>query len=435
VVQNNELVVHIVFCIKISRDKGLFKHIFYIINIYYIMSTGTIPVGSNYGDYPYWNGSEYAVADTFVVLGQNAGQISQNGDCIAIGPSAGQYTQGVGGGSCIAIGMSAAQYNQSYDSIAIGMQSAQIGQAADSVAIGIQAAQFQQGYDSVAIGTQSGQSGQGNLSVAIGYQAGQVSQLYESVAIGYQAGQNAQQGGVAIGQSAGKNTQGIGAIAIGKNAGIYSQPAYAIAIGADPTGSNTQSGQSIILNAGSSTITDSGNAGLFVYPIRTQQASIGSYLQYNAGTHEVTSATGPIMDSVGSQTISLSGTVNLIQNVITMVMYTSSYTFPTSYANYRLFGSYNLFLNIGTAGSTSAFLSTSYTAGSPEWAWSQLATTSTVGNTGLCGMGIEKSMTYSGGSTITVYLYVYTTTSSSQCITTSNTGGGGSVFSIWAEPA
>jgi len=64
---------------------------------------GTLPSGSQWGQYLYWNDTlgTYSFASTKVILGSNAGQVSQGNNAVAIGAGAGRYNQGA---NSIAIG-------------------------------------------------------------------------------------------------------------------------------------------------------------------------------------------------------------------------------------------------------------------------------------------------------------------------------------------
>ena len=55
----------------------------------------SLPSGTNYGDYLYWDGSTYAVGDANVVLGGNAGATNQGSGSVAIGYSAGSNNQSI----------------------------------------------------------------------------------------------------------------------------------------------------------------------------------------------------------------------------------------------------------------------------------------------------------------------------------------------------
>jgi hypothetical protein len=116
-------------------------------------------------------------------------------------------------------------------------------------------AQTGQGIGSVAIGSNSGYALQGNAATAIGFHAGSLQQGKGATAIGY---------------AAGYEKQGENAVAIGNNAGLTNQPAG-----------------SIVINA-SGVELDGSAAGLFVDPVRNNDASITNTVYYNNSTKELT---------------------------------------------------------------------------------------------------------------------------------------------------
>ena len=231
----------------------------------------TLPNGTNFGDYLYWNTSAYVVGDVNITLGSFAGSISQGDYAVAMGRSAGTSNQGT-------------------NAVAIGLYAAESSQGADAVAIGWGAAQFSQGVHAVAIGMEAALTLQGSNAVAIGMEAGKIRQGFDAVAMGYYAG-NVSQGqyAIAIGSDAGNVSQGQYAIAIGSDAGIVSQGNYAIAIG-QRAGYNSQAANSIILNASANSLEGS-TPGFFVEPVRS---NIGAYsIYYNTTTKEITYGTTP----------------------------------------------------------------------------------------------------------------------------------------------
>jgi hypothetical protein len=244
-------------------------------------------------------GINAGVGTSSIAIGDSAGQITQQPNCVAIGQFAGQTGQGTaagGGGTAIAVGLSAGALTQSGQTVAIGSHAGQVSQGGINVAIGLSAGQFTQDIRTVAIGGFAGYSSQNNSSVAIGFQAGQtfqgfstfdspgscvaigtnagnISQGNGSVAIGVSAGQTNQGfsgtvgAAIAIGQLAGQNRQGNAGIAIGQSAGQNGQESYAVALGAY-AGQNTQTSQSIVLNA-SGVAFDAPAAGFYVNPVRS----------------------------------------------------------------------------------------------------------------------------------------------------------------------
>ena len=53
-----------------------------------------LPLGNNYGEYPYWNGTQWVVGNTSIRIGQNAGRYNQGANAVAIGYNAGTTGQG-----------------------------------------------------------------------------------------------------------------------------------------------------------------------------------------------------------------------------------------------------------------------------------------------------------------------------------------------------
>lgn len=202
------------------------------------------PLGTNWGDYPYWNGSAWSVADSQIVLGGGAGQTTQGTGAVAIGVLAGNLNQGTG---AVAIGTLAGWKNQGAYSVAIGYQAGLTGAATGSVTIGwmdvntvnggsvgwnavnIGYAPGPGGLNSINIGNEAGN--QGANAIAIGTIAGAGGGFPDTIAIGNNAGVFVSTGSIAIGSFAGTYGGGTGTIAIGVNAGTTSQATNSIAIG------------------------------------------------------------------------------------------------------------------------------------------------------------------------------------------------------------
>jgi hypothetical protein len=226
----------------------------------------TIPEGRNYGDYLYWDGSQWMVGSNTIHLGANAGKPVQGAYAIALGQEAGTRGQQSHG---IAIGYNAGSQTQQPNAIAIGQEAGYQTQSQNAIAIGQFSGYDNQGQYSIAIGQYAGYTAQKQDAISLGRNAGSIAQSTNAIAIGLDAGYQTQgENAVAIGQNVGKNTQGQNAIAIGQNAG--------------ETG---QSANSIILNA-SSTSLNAPNTGLFINPIRGPFAT-SNVLSYNLTTHEI----------------------------------------------------------------------------------------------------------------------------------------------------
>ena len=254
-------------------------------------SGGITQVGTNFGNYLYWDGSAWVVGDRKVSIGSNAGQNVQGNDSVAIGTQAGFEYQGV---NAVAIGNQAGFTGQGIRSVAVGQSAGNRNQGLYSVGVGGFAAFANQGIESVAVGFNAGNNTQGAYSVAVGADAGHFLQGTGSVAIGHEAGRGSQgPRTVAIGDNAGFNNQGTGSVAIGAFSGERNQQPYSIAIGyqAGHGNTNQQEGNTIILNASGSAVNGvPGQTGSFyVNPVRVIQSSanFGGPMFYNSATREI----------------------------------------------------------------------------------------------------------------------------------------------------
>jgi len=274
---------------------------------------------SNWGDYLYWNSitSKWAIGDTNITLGKNAGKVLQGDSAVALGNNAGNFGQGssavaigfnagkssqgpnavaIGNGAgnsgqletSIAIGYNAGEKTQKSGSIAIGYIAGNKNQEESSIAIGSEAGYDTQGSSSIAIGDSAGRDTQGSQSIAIGSSAGYENQLSNSIAIGYIAGnKNQEESSIAIGSEAGRENQGPNAIAIGTYACSNGQEEYSIAIGY--LAGQYLPAKSIEINATGAYIAKTFGGPLnacYIAPIR--DASGRSMLMYDGSTHEVT---------------------------------------------------------------------------------------------------------------------------------------------------
>jgi hypothetical protein len=220
-----------------------------------------------------------------VALGNQAGKNHQYDGAVAIGAFAGVNSQLC---NSIAIGLDAGQ-SQAWDAVALGRSAGSTNQSYYSVAVGRSAGETCQGYKAIAMGRYAGQSNQQYQAVALGTEAGRTCQKDNAVAIGSFAGQSFQgYDAISIGSSAGRNCQGTNAIAIGNSAGYgycTAQGNNSIAIGAC-AGYSFAHACSIILNA-SGTELNSSEAGLYIDPIRANNAVGGNVTAYNTTTQEV----------------------------------------------------------------------------------------------------------------------------------------------------
>ena len=120
------------------------------------MCTG-IPIASamNWGDYLYWdsNVSKWAIGDTNITLGKDAGKIGQGASAVALGNNAGNSGQG---SNAVAIGASAGNSGQGSSAIAIGDGAGETTQGSNAIAIGVDAGAFDQSNNAIAIGSAAG---------------------------------------------------------------------------------------------------------------------------------------------------------------------------------------------------------------------------------------------------------------------------------------
>ena len=198
----------------------------------------TLPPGSNWGDYLYWDGTAYVVGDQNITLGANAGLSGQLSNAIAIGRRAGES-------------------NQRERAVAIGLDSGLVSQGEECVAVGAYTGSLSQEWYAVAVGGYAGQTRQGLAAVSVGWRAGSTSQGSYAVSVGSYAGGSG---------------QGQNAIAIGRNAGKVNQISNSIILNA--TGSD-------FLNTAYRTV-----SGFYVDPIRN--VTTLSSLYYDPSTKEIT---------------------------------------------------------------------------------------------------------------------------------------------------
>jgi len=169
---------------------------------------------NTFGQYIYYNGTEWTIGGDTITIGNNAGQINQGVNTTALGNNAGNNNQG---DRSTAVGYNAGNLNQ------------------DSYA--------------TAVGYNAGQTTQGGYSTAIGSSSGNLNQAFSSTSLGAFSGTQSQgQGAVAVGYSSGNLGQGTYSIAIGEYAGSVNQGQYSIAVGAF-SGINSQPNKSIVLNS------------------------------------------------------------------------------------------------------------------------------------------------------------------------------------------
>jgi hypothetical protein len=140
---------------------------------------------------------------------------------------------------------------------------------------------------SLRLGTNSGANSQGTNSVAVGTGTGRYTQGMSALAIGFQAGQDFQgANATAVGDVAGRSYQGARAIAIGSGAGYSNQGTDCIAIGVK-AGETNQPANTIVLNASGAALNAAQPGGMYVNPIRNDNAN-PNWLTYNNMSGEIT---------------------------------------------------------------------------------------------------------------------------------------------------
>jgi hypothetical protein len=216
-----------------------------------IIPPETLPSGTNYSDYLYWDpaagggGGAWAVGNTQLHLGASAGASLQGSRAVALGTTAGFYSQGndavaVGyncgtwtqGTAAVAVGPGAGYTAQEQFAVAVGSDAGYNLQKSAAVAVGAAAGNSRQGNGAVAVGPNAGQNTQGASAVAVGAQAGFVNQSTLAVAVGTGAGNYYQRNNaVAVGTNAGQTYQGLSSVAVGSFSGFLNQGDSAVAIG------------------------------------------------------------------------------------------------------------------------------------------------------------------------------------------------------------
>ena len=380
-----------------------------------IPSTGSVPSGTNYGDYLIWNGTTYIVGSQNIALGGNAGCNAQGTSAVALGANAGRSGQGA---YSIAIGASAGVNSQPPRSIILNASGSAVNaggagfyvapvrnaqgpnsiyfdpatseltygvtpsggsgttlppgtytgdylywsngayqSGSSNITIGASAGVTNQGANSVAIGVYSGSTNQSGDAVSIGYHTdatyvGQQNQGYSSVAIGRVSGQ-ANQGpfNVAIGDGAGYVNQSGHAVAVGFHAGLSGQGYGSIAIG-NEAGITNQTENSIAIGSLAGYSSQGGVATAIGY-------SAG---QYNQGTAAI--AIGYLAATANQHDFSI--VINAANGALQTQRTNACYIAPIR-SDTTTSGLYNLTYNTTTcevtttnyAGSTSVFLTVS----------------------------------------------------------------------------
>lgn len=203
------------------------------------------------------------------------GGVNGTGFSFGIDQDTGMFSSGDGHLEFFSNSVKSGEINPSNGGTSLGQYSASTNQGYRATAIGYGAGQTNQGGWATAIGLNAGNSGQGNSTVAVGHRAGGTNQTRWAVAVGVNSGQNTQgEGATALGYRAGYGAtsgQGAYSVALGAYAGIYSQAAGSIAINA--SGSDLSPPES----------------GLYIDPIRANNAIGGNVTVYNTSTKEVVS--------------------------------------------------------------------------------------------------------------------------------------------------
>jgi hypothetical protein len=232
----------------------------------------------------------------------------------------------------IALGIFAGVTTQGIEAIAIGKEAGKNTQGDDAVAVGSEAGEIVQGASSVAIGKKAGHTRQSDSATALGANAGQLYQGADAVAVGKTAGYDNQgDNAVAVGYGAGSFTQGEDAVAVGNAAGYTGQGADAVALGTN-AGYTDQAANSIVINATGNILNNIVEDTFVVKPVRNDTGT--TYLQYNAGSGEVTysdTLSGTLnIGSTMSFTGTPQGTIENSEQTTTIRLFDSTYTGATS---------------------------------------------------------------------------------------------------------
>ena len=207
------------------------------------------PSGTNYGDYPYWNGSAWAVADLNVILGKNAGLTTQTSGSVAVGNYSGYSNQGNG---------------TIFPAVALGQNAGLQNQGGASTACGPDCGHYNMGFNCVGVGSNALYQNAGTGAVGIGVGAGAFFAGQYTVAIGYEAAS-----GVSSGAGSGNNS-----IAIGNQAAfdtVHGQPA-----------------NQIVINATGNSLWNSKTNACFIAPLaNTSTVGTNLPLMYNGITKEL----------------------------------------------------------------------------------------------------------------------------------------------------
>ena len=133
-------------------------------------SGSSLPSGSYYGDYLYWNTNTnpaiWAVGDKNISIGSLAGQNSQGSYGIALGFNAGENNQNT---AAIGIGYNAGNQSQGSNAIAIGNNAGNKGQGINAIAIGNNAGQLNQSSNSIILNAASSWNGNNNYQINSGF--------------------------------------------------------------------------------------------------------------------------------------------------------------------------------------------------------------------------------------------------------------------------
>ena len=327
---------------------------------YYTGSGGSsLPSGTNYGDYLFWNGATYVSSGEVtlngaVPLGPGAGQSGQDSFAVAIGAYAGNQTQGA---HSIAIGYFAGYGTtnpQAPNTIILNASGVELDGVAnqtnslyiDPIRNATQTTIL--GYDpttkevtyytggggggvpsgnnygdylywdgstyvvsgaNIVLGPLAGQNGQGANAVAVGENAGNDNQGQNAIAIGLNCAFISQgMDAIAVGYTAGRNSQGTSSIAIGTGAGYESQTENSIAIGSN-AGHQYQGSGSIAIGFGA------GNDSQFVNAIAIGTNAGGYGQGYDCIAIGNRAAIG-INNAQASNTIILNATGNDLDGII-----------------------------------------------------------------------------------------------------------------------
>ena len=266
--------------------------------IVYGSSSTTIPNGTTYSDYLFWDtfAGAWGVGSGKVHLGGESGKTNQGAGAVALGAFAGHTNQGA---NAIAIGNQAGMTNQPAGSIVLNASGSALGTVTQANAWYVAPVQSKTTSNILFYNTTSKEISYGLPPNPIANGTTYSDYLFwDTASSAWAVGSNK----VHVGGESGKTNQGAGAVALGAFAGHTNQGVNAIAIG-NRAGMTNQPAGSIVLNASGSalgTVTQA-NA-LYVHSVRSDTAA--QMLYYDPVSKEVVRSALPPISTLAGTTYS-----------------------------------------------------------------------------------------------------------------------------------